>query len=432
MNEPANVEYAREDLVSAELPLWRRSRDWRRPSFAGAVGILILLTLTLIVLAVFVLPERMVKAPSDVELAPLQPVERLQAENAAITAQNAVRTTLIQAIGGGLFFVTAFVAWQQVRTARQGQATDRFTKSIEQIGDDKTDVRLGGIYALRQMSDIQAFRQPVAEILAAYLRTHSARRNGGPEGDAFPAASSSFEGVSNTGKQPLQGSRRGRPNHPDLARRRWAESRQRPRQSPTLEAQNSHQPDKQAVLRILIHDGLWRRAEVGFLDLSFVELRGADLREADLRNSLMRSIDISYGDLRGAVLEQVDIRDAQFLLANMTNCSMRNALLEGAHFSGANLSLSNMSHVQASNADFRGSRLTRADLTNADLTGADLRGAILNGAVLTGATLLNAKLDGASFFDVVDMNGAQFDGRSHFETVEADADTRKRLLRLVP
>ena len=46
--------------------------------------------------------------------------------------------------------------WQR-RThelTEQGQVTDRFTKAIEQLGSDKLDVRIGGIYALERIARI--------------------------------------------------------------------------------------------------------------------------------------------------------------------------------------------------------------------------------------------------------------------------------------
>jgi hypothetical protein len=36
--------------------------------------------------------------------------------------------------------------------ARQGQVTDRYTKAIEQLGSDKLEVRIGGIYALERIA----------------------------------------------------------------------------------------------------------------------------------------------------------------------------------------------------------------------------------------------------------------------------------------
>jgi hypothetical protein len=38
------------------------------------------------------------------------------------------------------------MATRTYRLTQQGQITDRYTKAIEQLGSDKLDVRLGGIY----------------------------------------------------------------------------------------------------------------------------------------------------------------------------------------------------------------------------------------------------------------------------------------------
>ena len=55
----------------------------------------------------------------------------------------------------------------------QGQVTDRFTKAIEQLGSDKLDVRLGGIYALERVARDSAKDHPtVMEVLTAFIREH--------------------------------------------------------------------------------------------------------------------------------------------------------------------------------------------------------------------------------------------------------------------
>ena len=41
---------------------------------------------------------------------------------------------------------------QGVKLTEQGQVTDRYTKAIEQLGSDKLDMRIGGIYALERIS----------------------------------------------------------------------------------------------------------------------------------------------------------------------------------------------------------------------------------------------------------------------------------------
>ena len=63
--------------------------------------------------------------------------------------------------------------WQR-RThelTEQGQVTDRYTKAIEQLGSDKLDVRIGGIYALERIARDSARDHPtVMEVLTAFIR----------------------------------------------------------------------------------------------------------------------------------------------------------------------------------------------------------------------------------------------------------------------
>jgi hypothetical protein len=60
------------------------------------------------------------------------------------------------------------------RVSREGQATDRYTKAITQLGDDKPDVRIGGIYALERVArDSKKDHPAVMEVLAAFVREHS-------------------------------------------------------------------------------------------------------------------------------------------------------------------------------------------------------------------------------------------------------------------
>ena len=52
--------------------------------------------------------------------------------------------------------------------------TDRYTKAIEQLGSDKLDVRIGGIYALERVARDSARDHPtVMEVLTAFIREHS-------------------------------------------------------------------------------------------------------------------------------------------------------------------------------------------------------------------------------------------------------------------
>src|SRR5689334_20193764 len=69
-------------------------------------------------------------------------------------------TPLAPLVGGG---IAAWVALRQVRIAadrhaaqteadRQRRITESFSKAIEQLGSEKLEVRLGGIYALERIS----------------------------------------------------------------------------------------------------------------------------------------------------------------------------------------------------------------------------------------------------------------------------------------
>ena len=67
--------------------------------------------------------------------------------------------------------------------------TDRYTKAIEQLGSDKLDVRIGGIYALERIARDSPRDHPTAmEVLAAFIRVHSHEQWPPPEPgkDAVP------------------------------------------------------------------------------------------------------------------------------------------------------------------------------------------------------------------------------------------------------
>lgn len=81
----------------------------------------------------------------------------------------------------GAAALTAGVTWRATVTALRGQAlaeqsqvTDRYTKAIDQLGSDKLDVRVGGIYALERITvDSPRDLGTVMEVLATFIREHS-------------------------------------------------------------------------------------------------------------------------------------------------------------------------------------------------------------------------------------------------------------------
>ena len=57
-----------------------------------------------------------------------------------------------------------------MRVTERGQLTERFTKAIEQLGDNNLDIRLGGIYTLERIAkESEELHGPVMEILTCMV-----------------------------------------------------------------------------------------------------------------------------------------------------------------------------------------------------------------------------------------------------------------------
>jgi hypothetical protein len=75
------------------------------------------------------------------------------------------------------------VAQIESETFRQGErhAAERFARAMELLGDEKLEVRWGGIFALEKMSRRSAQDQSeVSEVLATYVRQHAHYQPGEP------------------------------------------------------------------------------------------------------------------------------------------------------------------------------------------------------------------------------------------------------------
>jgi hypothetical protein len=126
-------------LMPYNLPMARAGWRWR-PSAVGyaALGLAGLVGLVGIVLLVWRVPPALYAYVPD-------PKDRAAAE--ALT-----RTGLIAGLAGLGALGSLAIATRTYRLTQQGQITDRYTKAIEQLGSDKLDVRLGGIYALERIA----------------------------------------------------------------------------------------------------------------------------------------------------------------------------------------------------------------------------------------------------------------------------------------
>lgn len=77
---------------------------------------------------------------------------------------------MAQIFGGVAIAIGIYYTWGYLTTAREGQITERFTRAVDQLGNDKLEIRLGGIHALERIAD-ESNRDywPIMEILTAYI-----------------------------------------------------------------------------------------------------------------------------------------------------------------------------------------------------------------------------------------------------------------------
>ena len=281
-------------------------------SVAGAIGLL--------TMWVLVLPRRLAPPVPPEVLDTLENRDRVEVSDARVKLQNDLLATPVQAIVGLTVLVGAILGFQQLTEDRQqaaatrqltlqGQASERFTSAIQQLGSDRREVQLGGIYGLEQIAQ-QApdNRLAVTEVLVAYLRrrapqlTRSPRGTGGLASDAQAALT-------------VLGRRQTLPSDP--------------------------------------------RLDLVVLDLRYARLVGADFRGADFDASWLNNADLRNVDLRNARLG-ADLREADF----------RGSDLRGARLVGASLDLADLRGADLRGASLHGADLSDARLRGADLRGA--------------------------------------------------------------
>jgi uncharacterized protein YjbI with pentapeptide repeats len=276
----------------------------------------------------------------------------------------------------------------------QAQVTDRYTKAIEQLGSDKLDIRIGGIYALERIAHDSARDHPtIMEVLTTFIREHSR------EQQATGADSEKAD-----------------------------QAKQADRQQPRAETQAAltvlARRDKEHDTRAINLAG----ANLAGADLTRASLAGADLAGADLTRASLRDADLACANLSGAeftraVLINADLGGANLLEATLTSANLGGANLVGAALANANLTSANLAAANLTRAIIIHASLTRAglldaNLTDANLTGADLTAASLTRADLTRTNLLGANLTGANLIR------ATWNSRYMVEGWELDRDGR--------
>ena len=241
--------------------------------------------------------------------------------------------------GGGILFLNFSQGENRL-------ITERFTRSIEQLGNKEETIRIGGIYALERIAnDSPRDGWTIMEVLSSFVR----------------------------GKQNIKG------------------------QSASTDI---IQTDAQAALTAIKRRSTSLENKHQYLDLSSTNLNQANLVGAKL----------DYIKLNNSTLIQADLREASLNFANLSNANLTGANLTEIKLASANLIQVNLSNTNLSSADLSEANLNKANLSDAILDGANLLNTSLGDTNLTSAILIGANLRGATLSKAnltkADLSGA--------------------------
>jgi hypothetical protein len=312
-----------------ESPFWRRAWAWTaRRRWWIALGVLFALVWWLV--------------------PPLLYRHTGTGQDAKLKAITDTRTALLAGLVGVGALLTFWlnsrvyrISAETLRVTEQGHIAERYTKAIEQLGSDKLDIRLGGIYALERIArDSERDHPTVVEVLSAFVREH-----------IDPAHTDSEPSIAKVPSTFLQGeSEPAAERHPDA-------------KQPS--GKRKLTTDVRAALTVLSR--LPSRQNMDRADLS-----EAHFADVDLQGTNLSGFGFIAADLRGAWLMRAQLRGA-----HLAGVSLEKANLWSANLHGANLFWANLEGVH----------LRSANLQQAVLASANLRGANLQEAVLVGADL---------------------------------------------
>lgn len=245
----------------------------------------------------------------------------LHGNNPSITASTTLRNMGLL-IGGGLAVVFAawrgWVAERQSQIAYQSLLNERLQKGTEMLGSDVLSVRLGGIYALRSLSEEHPARYhvEVMRLICAFVR-HPTRSSDAGQLSVFPFAEPKREDISAAVEV----------------------IRQRDEHRISIEGERGYTLDLHGAdlsSQLLMGSDL-RRASLMGAKLSFTNLVQANLSEA-----LLADADFTNAITGGEVVEKQRLIDSDYSNAvelHYFEFAASQRFLEDADLSGASFSL---------------------------------------------------------------------------------------------
>jgi uncharacterized protein YjbI with pentapeptide repeats len=297
--------------------------------------------------------------------------------------------TLFAGIG---LFVNYLNSQAEIQLTQQRLITERFSKAVEQIGNTKEEVVIGGIYSLERIAkDSPKDQWTIMEVLTSYIRKNS----------PIPSNIEQLE---------------------PAAREK------------ALEKLPSVSIPVQAALTVIgrrkvendqAGDNLAETTDsnkIKILDLSRTNLREANLILANLNLANLNRANLNRANLNRANLNGAELYRAELYRANLNGANLKGANLNEANLIGANLNGANLNGANLNGANLNGAILYRANLNGANLNGAILNGAILYRANLNGANLNGANLNGAEGLNPEQIKSACFWEKAIYTESKWDED----------
>lgn len=280
-------------------------------------------------------------------------------------------------------------AKEQVAISERSQITDRFTRAIEQLGNDALAIRLGGIYALEHIANDspEAYGQTVIDVLCAYVRN-------------FPGYKTK---VGNTERVKILAT-----DHQSALTvigrsRRYLGDAAIDLSDTDLSCANLISADltgadlrKTDLSGAVLWDASLAGADLTGANLERAELVGSNLAAARLADATFTAASLERSDLTRAIFETTTLDETNLRFAVFVEAKMINTTFRAADMRRSNLTRARMARVCLADAILIQANLTEVILTRANLQGADLEGANLEGAKLEGANLEGATLDSAN------------------------------------
>jgi uncharacterized protein YjbI with pentapeptide repeats len=336
---------------------------------------------------------------------------------------------------------------EQTNADRQRRITESFSRAVEQLGDDKLEVRLGGIYSLERISkESPDDYWMVMENLTAFVRERSRRNEANSRPNEAKQTPWDFERRQLRQRARLLFGPSGPPyvfehrvrqrayslwqkaGRPDgRAEDFWAQAIER-----EVAGEPSPPADIAAVLAVIMRRREHSREREGTQQYR-LDLSGAVLGQAFLDGAHLQKADLSFAHFEGASLDDAHFEGANLSFAHLEGASLKaahlvdeanlfHARLDGASFIGADLKKAelNFAHLEGASLDdthlegaflryahLEGASLRRARLDGTNFIGADLKKADLSFAYLEGATLIDAHVEGANFRDAEGLSEVQ-------------------------